>query len=126
MKIYYNPILKHRSQNLRNNSTLGEILLRQHLKGRKMKGYQFNRQKPIGNYIVDFYCRKLNLIIEVDGETHFYEGAKEKDERRQEKLESLGLQFLRFDDLEVKQNIENVVIAIEEWIEEFEKKRINS
>jgi len=123
MKIYYNPILKYRSQNLRNNSTLGEVLLWQHLKGRKMKGYQFNRQKPIGNYIVDFYCRKLKLIIEVDGETHFYDGEQEKDEKRQMKLEALGMQFLRFNDLDVKQNIEGVVIRIEEWIEEFEKKK---
>jgi very-short-patch-repair endonuclease len=123
MKIYYNPILKHRSQNLRNNSTLGEILLWQHLKGRKMKGYQFNRQKPIGNYIVDFYCRKLFLIIEVDGETHFFNGAQEKDEKRQKELESLGLHFLRIDDLEIKQNIESVLIRIEEWITEYENKR---
>jgi very-short-patch-repair endonuclease len=125
MKIYYNPILKHRSQNLRKNSTLSEILLWQHLKGRKMKGYQFMRQKPINNYIVDFYCSKLQLIIEVDGETHLYDGAQEKDEIRQNKLESLGLQFLRFDDLLVKQNIEAVVISIEEWITEFELKKSN-
>lgn len=91
-----------------------------------MKGYQFMRQKPINNYIVDFYCSKLQLVIEVDGETHLYDEAREKDERRQDKLESLGLQFLRFDDLEVKQNIEAVVLRIEEWIEEFERKRMNS
>jgi very-short-patch-repair endonuclease len=122
MKIYYNPNLKINSRKLRNNSTLGEILLWQQIKGRKIQGYQFNRQKPIGNYIVDFFCKKLNLIIEVDGETHFYDGAQEKDEKRQKELEALGLFFLRFDDLEVKQNIEAVVIKIEEWIEEFNKK----
>jgi very-short-patch-repair endonuclease len=88
-----------------------------------MKGYQFMRQKPINNYIVDFYCSKLHLIIEVDGETHLLDGAREKDEQRQNKLESLGFQFLRFDDLEVKQNIENVLIKIEEWIVEFESKK---
>jgi very-short-patch-repair endonuclease len=65
------------------------------------------------------------LIIEVDGETHLYDGAQEKDELRQNKLESLGLQFLRFDDLLVKQNIEAVVISIEEWITEFELKKSN-
>jgi very-short-patch-repair endonuclease len=122
MKLYYNPILKHRSQNLRNNSTLGEILLWQHIKSRKMKGYQFMRQKPIDNYIVDFYCSKLQLVIEIDGETHLYDGAIEKDEMRQTKLESLGLYFLRFDDLEVKQDIEVVISKIEKWIEEFEAK----
>jgi very-short-patch-repair endonuclease len=126
MKIYYNPILKHRSQNLRNNSTLSEILLWQQLKGRKMKGYQFMRQKPINNYIVDFYCSKLKLVIEVDGESHLLDGAQEKDEKRQKKLESLGLHFLRFDDIAVKQNIESVILSIEEWIDGFESTRSNT
>jgi very-short-patch-repair endonuclease len=91
-----------------------------------MRGYQFMRQKPIGNYIVDFYCSKLQLIIEVDGETHLLDGAQQKDQKRQRKLEQLGLQFLRFDDLDVKQDIETVVIRIEEWIEEFESRKGSS
>jgi len=70
MKIYYNPKLKALSRKLRNNSTLSEVLLWNQLKSRKMRGYQFMRQKPIGNYIVDFYCSKLKLVIEIDGESH--------------------------------------------------------
>ena len=80
------------------------------------------RQKPIGNYIVDFYCSKLKLVIEIDGESHS-ERTKE-DKIRQRRLESLGLSFLRFYDSDVKQNLDGVLITIENWIEQFEKQYI--
>lgn len=119
MKVCYNSGMKIRSRELRNNSTLSEVLLWNELKARKMRGYQFMRQKPIENYIVDFYCSKLKLIIEIDGEIHNYKF--EEDRLRQRKLESLGLSFLRFTDLEVKKNMYNVLRTIEGWIEAFEK-----
>jgi len=119
MKIYYDRKLKVLSRNLRNNSTLSELLLWNQLKARKMRGYQFMRQKPIGDYIVDFYCSKLKLVIEIDGESHGQKTAK--DIVRQQKLESLGLSVLRFYDLDVKRNIDGVLKAIECWIEEFEQ-----
>ena len=79
-----------------------------------MMGYDFHRQKPIDEYIVDFFCPKLKLIIEIDGESH---GNKdEDDQKRQERLESLGFNFLRFWDYDVKQNMEGVFLTIEEWI----------
>ena len=79
------------------------------------------RQKPIGDYIVDFYCSKLKLVLEIDGESH---GQKtERDGVRQQKLGSLGLSVLRFYDLDVKRNIDGVLKAIECWIEEFELKQ---
>ena len=99
MKIRYNPKLKQRARDLRNKSTLSEVLLWNELKAKKMKGYQFMRQKPIGNYIVDFFCSKLKLVIEVDGESH--NEKVEYDRMRQNHLEALGLSFLRFDYLEV-------------------------
>lgn len=80
-----------------------------------MRGYQFMRQKPIGNYIVDFFCSKLKLIIEIDGDSHI--GKENYDQERQVELEALGLSFLRFSDLDVKQNMDGVTVAIEEWIE---------
>jgi very-short-patch-repair endonuclease len=83
MKIYYNPKLKQLARNLRNNSTFSEVLLWNELKGRKMKGYQFLRQKPIGNFIVDFFCSKLNLIIEIDGDSHDTEEVHKADKNRQ-------------------------------------------
>lgn len=79
------------------------------------------RQKPIGKYIVDFYCSKLKLVIEIDGSSHASEEAHKKDTIRQKYLESLGLTVLRFDDRDVKQNLDAVVQTIEAWIETNEK-----
>jgi very-short-patch-repair endonuclease len=115
MKIYYKKQLKSKSRELRNNSTLAEILLWNELKCRKLLGYQFMRQKPIDKYIVDFYCSKLKMIIEIDGTSHY--GQQERDKSRQETLEMLGLTFLRFDDLDIKFKMENVLVDIKKWIE---------
>ncbi|MGA9291185.1 MAG: endonuclease domain-containing protein [Ignavibacteriaceae bacterium] len=119
MKIYYKRHLKNQSRELRKNSTLAEILLWNELKGRKMLGYQFMRQKPIDKYIVDFYSSKLKLISEIDGTSHY--GKEGKDKRRQEELERLGLSFLRFDDLDVKFKMDEVLNAIKNWIEKHEQ-----
>jgi len=82
--------------------TLSEVLLWQELKGKQMLGYDFDRQRPIDEYIVDFYCKDLQLSIEIDGESHTHEEVAENDVVRQKRLEELGVRFLRFDDLEVK------------------------
>ena len=86
-----------------------------------MRGYKFNRQKPLDRYIVDFYCKKLNLVIEIDGDSHDHEEAKIKDIQRQKILEEMGLSFLRFEDLDVKKNIVQVLGEIDRFIEDFEK-----
>ena len=113
--IPHNPKLKQIARNLRNNSTLSEILLWNELKGKKLPGFDFHRQKPIHNYIVDFFCSELSLAIEIDGASH--DEKIEYDEDRQRKLESLGVKFLRFTDREVKTNLYGVVTTIEEWID---------
>ena len=118
MKIHYNPKLKQLSRNLRNNSTLAEVLLWTALNKSQRSGFTFNRQKPIGNYIVDFFCSKLNLVIEVDGESHYKR--QQKDLKRQKYLESLGLTVLRFGDDQVKQNLDGVIANIDEWIRKNE------
>lgn len=120
MKIHYNPKLKPLARKLRNNSTLSEILLWEVLKNKKMLGYKFLRQKPVGNYIVDFFCNKLKLIIEIDGDSHNEENYN-YDMKRQHWLESIGLTVLRFDDLEVKKDMDNVLMAIEGWIRTYEE-----
>ncbi|MBU1053997.1 MAG: endonuclease domain-containing protein [Proteobacteria bacterium] len=114
MKITYNPKLKALSRKLRKQGVLSEVLLWAHLKSRKMKGYQFTRQKPVGNYIVDFYCSKLKLVIEIDGESHDRKFLY--DRKRQQALESEDLTVLRFNDNDVKKDIESVLMAIEGWI----------
>ena len=118
MKIYYNQKLKTLSRELRKKGTLAEVLLWNTLKARKIKGYQFMRQKPVGDYIVDFFCNKLKLVIEIDGISH--SGKSERDQIRQQKLESLGLSVLRFYEWDVKSKLRAVVKAIENWIEKYE------
>jgi very-short-patch-repair endonuclease len=114
MKIYYNPKLKEHARELRKRSTKSEVILWNNLKGSKFYGLQFMRQKPIGEYIVDFYCSKLKLIIEIDGITH---NDKQKyDFNRQIELESLGLIVFRFSDEYVRTNVKGVLYMIEEWI----------
>ena len=120
MKMYYNPKLIALSRELRKKGTLSEVLLWKILRGRKVKGSQFMRQKPIGNYIVDFFSSKLKLIIEIDGISH--NDKTDSDQIRQQKLESLGLSVLRFYEWDVKKDICAVVQSIENWIEEHEKK----
>jgi very-short-patch-repair endonuclease len=116
MIIKYNPRLKSFARDLRNKSTLSEVLLWNHLKGKKMLGYAFTRQKPLGDYIVDFYCHRLRLAIEIDGGSHF--DKLNEDNSRQVKLEKMGIRFLRFGDVQVKMNMESVILEIEEWIKE--------
>ena len=120
--IPYNSSLKEKARRLRNNSTFTEIMLWNQLRKKQVKGYDFHRQKPMDNYIVDFFCSELMLAVEVDGESHY--GNEERDEVRQKKLEKLGVSVLQFDDLEVRHNLDIVVKKIEEWIEEFEERHI--
>jgi very-short-patch-repair endonuclease len=112
---YYDPKLKQRSRELRNRSTLAEVLLWNRLNRSKMLGYSFLRQRPIYKYIVDFYCPKLKLVIEIDGESHREKFAR--DQMRQKNLESLGLKILRLHDRDVKRDMVNVLRCIQNWIE---------
>jgi len=118
--IPYNPKLKETARKLRNNSTLSEVFLWNRLKRKQMKDYQFFRQKPIDNYIVDFFCYELMLAIEIDGDSHV--DKIEEDQLRQKRLESLGINFLRFTDFDVKKNMNGVLQYIEKWIDEIEGK----
>jgi len=114
----YNPNLKSLERQLRSNSTLSEIIFWNNIKG-KSYGYEFHRQVPIDNYIVDFFCHELNLAIEIDGNTHDYNF--DNDEKRQLVLESLGIIVLRFSDIEVKKSINEVLRILESRISEIEK-----
>ncbi|MDJ0796431.1 MAG: endonuclease domain-containing protein [Calothrix sp. MO_167.B12] len=114
--IPYNPLLKERARELRKNMTPGEITLWKHLKGKQMCGYDFDRQRPLDQFIVDFYCKKLMLAIEIDGSSHDSVSAQERDAERQARLESLGVRFLRFREEEVCSQVEGVLRVIESWI----------
>jgi very-short-patch-repair endonuclease len=116
----YMQDLKEFSRRLRNNSTLGEILLWKQLRSGRLEGYSFNRQKPIGQFIVDFYCKPLKLVIEVDGGYHYEEEQILIDTGRQKMIEEMGLHFLRFHDEEIRKDMPQVLQKIKEYIREFD------
>ncbi|MEX0779009.1 MAG: DUF559 domain-containing protein [Balneolales bacterium] len=120
--IPYAKHLKEKARFLRNNSAPSEILLWKHLKGKQMLGYDFHRQKPLDQFIVDFFCHDLMLVIEIDGESH--RTREQEDLIRQNRLEQLGLEFLRFDDLEVKRVMGRVLEIIEDWIMEHYDRKV--
>ncbi|MBJ6116639.1 endonuclease domain-containing protein [Pontibacter sp. BT310] len=114
--IPYREDLKAKARELRRNSSLSEILLWQEIKERKLFGYQFHRQVPMLDFIVDFYSHELQLAIEIDGDSH--DKNYKYDVKRQSELEQYGVQFVRFDDMEVKRNISNVLRTLKNWIRE--------
>ncbi|MBE2219425.1 MAG: DUF559 domain-containing protein [Ignavibacteria bacterium] len=102
----YNPRLKELAKKLRKQRILSEVLLWNELKGKKL-GFDFHRQKPVLEYIVDFYCNELDLVIEIDGCSH--NDKYNEDKIRQTELEKLGLNVLRYYDGDVKQNLTSIV-----------------
>jgi very-short-patch-repair endonuclease len=116
----YNKNLKEFSRKLRNHSTLGEILLWKQLRAGSMMDYTFNRQKPLDRYIVDFYCKPLNLVIEIDGSYHFEPEQRVKDAVRQKLLEEMGLYFLRFTEQQTRKDMDFVLKAIREYATTYE------
>ena len=120
--ISYNSRLKELARSLRKNMTFSEVKLWNELKNGKMMDYDFDRQRPIGNYIVDFFCKDLQLAIEVDGITHLDEKTMLKDEIRQKEIEEMGIHFLRFDALLVVNKVEAAVREIRNWVLEYEEK----
>ena len=81
-----------------------------------MLGYDFHRQKPLDNYIVDFFCHELMLAIELDGYTHLHEEVRLKDAAKEKRLNELGIHVLRFQDRDVFNDMDNVLRVIEQYI----------
>jgi len=111
-KIFINPALKNKPQQLRNQMPKAEIVLWNHLRNCQLKGYKFRRQYRIGKYVVDFYCPKLNLAVEVDGDSHFNPQSEKNDQFRQKLVESFNIKFLRITNLEIYQNLDGVIEKI--------------
>lgn len=110
--IHYNSNLKKLAAELRTHSTQSEVLLWEELKGKHLEGYRFIRQEPMGEYIVDFYCKEVGLVIELDGLSHQSEETMDKDGKKEEYLKSIGLRVLRFEDEDVVKDRENVLRVI--------------
>ena len=111
MLSYENKLNVH-SRRLRHGMTDAEIKLWLRLRGKQILGIQFYRQKPIGNYIVDFYAPKAQLVVELDGSQHFLENQIVKDKQRDHYLQSKGLTVIRFNNLQTLQELEGVVEII--------------
>ncbi len=115
---HYNKNLQPFANRLRKEMTKAEACLWKYvLRAGKMKGYGFRRQRPVLNYIADFMCKPLMLIIEVDGSIHDLEDIRKNDMIRQKALEEAGFTVLRFTNEEVLTNIQLVHSFLEEWIE---------
>ncbi len=114
--IPYNPKLKTLASKLRKNSTKSEIELWSHLRNKQFHGLDFDRQKPIDNYIVDFFCNEIMLAIELDGVTHHWEETQKKDIVKQSRLEELGIAVLRFEDGDVLNHTQSVLERLEEFL----------
>jgi len=112
----YNSKLKKRARRLRKNMTEAEVRLWNYLRMKQIKGLQFFRQRPIGNYIVDFYAPEAKLVIEVDGGQHYNKEGLGYDEVRDAFIESQGLKVIRFSNLDVLRNTEGVVKRIIEVV----------
>lgn len=108
----YNKNLKQLSRDLRNNMTDAELLLWSKLRRKQILGLQFYRQKPILNYIVDFYCPAINLVIECDGGQHYTDEGLEADRIRDEALTQQGLVILRFDNGKILLEIDSVISKV--------------
>jgi very-short-patch-repair endonuclease len=108
----YNKNLKLPSRDLRINMTDAEQLLWQRIRRKQILGLQFYRQKPILNFIVDFYCPAANLVIECDGGQHYTEVGLEADQNRDYALSELGLITLRFSNHEILTEIDDVIELI--------------
>ncbi|NGP90134.1 endonuclease domain-containing protein [Fodinibius halophilus] len=118
-KIFNPKHTKEKRRYLRNNMTKSEIILWSKIKNRQMCNCKFRRQHGIGNYIVDFYCPALKLVIEVDGESHYTKEGREHDRRRTIFLKELGLYILRFTNEQIKQNLPGVLKKIEKRIKDL-------
>ena len=107
----YNPHLKEFSRRLRQGYIRSEALLWKQLRARQM-GYQFNRQKPILNYIADFYCKELSLVVEIDGSSHFTPEAQAYAAERDRQMRAIGLTVVRVRHSDVCDNPEWVAKSI--------------
>lgn len=110
----YNPVLSRLTKDKRKKGILSEVLFWQQVHKRMFYKIDFDRQRIIGNYIVDFYVKTLGLVVEIDGNSH--DNKIEYDAKRQLYLENLGLKVYRIEDIDVKKNISFVMNALAEYI----------
>ena len=114
LELPYNPKLKDRARELRQAGNLSEVIFWTEVKKNQFHDIDFDRQRVIGNYIVDFYCKQLGIVIEIDGESHNYK--IEYDETRETFLKALGLKIIHFVDIDIKNDMDAVLNYLENYI----------
>jgi very-short-patch-repair endonuclease len=112
----FNKKLKPLARTLRSNMTDAEQLIWSKIRRKQIGNLQFYRQKNIGNYIVDFYCPKAKLILEIDGGQHYESNGVRKDQTRERYLQGLGLTVMRFSNIDILKNIDGVSEKIEDYL----------
>ena len=115
-EVYNKVELKKRRQDLRVAQTKAEMILWKQIKNKNLENLKFRRQFSFGYYIVDFYCREMKLVIELDGDSHFQYNSIEYDEQRTRYLNSLGLTVLRFTNNDIYNNLEVVLEKITDYV----------
>jgi very-short-patch-repair endonuclease len=118
-KLYNRTDEKNKRKMLRSTMPEAEVILWSKLKGKSLNGYKFRRQYSIEKFVVDFYCPELKLAIEVDGDSHYREGAEQRDREREAVIESYGISFLRFTNRQVVENVDGVLHSVMQYIEEL-------
>ena len=116
-ELYNRNSEKEKRQFLRNNMTAAEQKLWLQLKGKQLENCKFRRQYSVAQFIIDFYSPEIKLAIEVDGDSHFQEGAQEYDRERQQFIESAKINFLRFTNNDIYNNISAVCEVIRDKIQ---------
>jgi len=116
MGYYGNRELVKRARVLRSNMTRAEIILWSRLRSKQVDGFKFRRQQPIFDYVVDFYCDKLKLVVEVDGEIHSFPDKIESDKKRDKILIINGYHIIRLSNLEIETEIDSAIIKIRSFI----------
>lgn len=115
----YRKGLKSKARRFRSNMTDAEATMWEKLRRKQLAGIQFYRQKPIGDYIVDFYAPRARLVVELDGWHHAREVGRKRDDERTSFLEEHGLTVLRFDDRQALTETDGVLSVILEYLLKF-------
>jgi very-short-patch-repair endonuclease len=115
-----------RRRALRRSMSKAEVVLWTHLSRRQMEGCKFRRQYSVNQFVIDFYCPQLKLAIEIDGDSHFKENSENKDAERQAFIEAFGINFMRFTNNDIYENIDGVLQTIHEWIANNENQKSTS
>lgn len=114
--LYNDPGFKKLRRLLRRNSTETEQILWQYLRQFRFEGFIFQRQYSVGRYVLDFYCPKVRLAVEVDGGQHYTTAGKKYDDERTGYLENVNICVIRFTNDDVRENIDGVVDVILSYV----------